>query len=531
MGGGGATGGIPHPFPQSPSAVRGTHPFAFLQPLIHQRGCARGGHPGFNYQGCGGACSISLSGLLQPSFCGMENLGVVVSGHRLLHPQLLRGCVTLPDGDHPVCPPFHPSGRLDGLHRYSGSVPAGSGSPGTRPFLRFVSNGHVYQFKGLCFGLSTAPQVFSQVMAPVSAILHSMGIRIRRYLDDWLVQSSSRESLLQDLQVVLGVCHELGIVANPEKSNLIPSQVVQYLGVIINAQSFVASPSLESIPSRVRVVPHSAGDAFLVGSPDARGQTVHARPPTVPPPVLGSLGSVSSGGLVPGLPSGSPVVASPASSLPRCISPPGVSRPRLLVRRIGRRVGCSSRSPRRFRPLGRGRGASPYQRQGAASHPSRSPRLSVVSVKEEYRGLLRQRHCGGVPAQSGGHQVSLAEFHPSGSAIHTGLQQCPGGCSVSPSPASAFRVVPQHDSISVFESSVASTNRFVCHLSKLPLFGIFLALPRPSVGGHRCLSPVLGRSSGICLSSICHHSQSSCQTPRISGHGAHASGSALGSAP
>ena len=65
--------------------------------------------------------------------------------------------------------------------------------PDSRHFLRFVSKGHVFQFKALCFGLSMAPQVFSRVMAPVSAILHSMGISMCRYLDDWLVQSSSRD--------------------------------------------------------------------------------------------------------------------------------------------------------------------------------------------------------------------------------------------------------------------------------------------------------------------------------------------------
>ena len=51
--------------------------------------------------------------------------------------------------------------------------------PASRRFLRFVFRGSVYQFKALCFGLSTAPQVFSRVMAPVSAILHSLGIRMR----------------------------------------------------------------------------------------------------------------------------------------------------------------------------------------------------------------------------------------------------------------------------------------------------------------------------------------------------------------
>ena len=137
--------------------------------------------------------------------------------------------------------------------------------PESRPFLRFVSNGRVYQFKALCFGLSTAPQVFSQVMAPVSAILHSMGIRMRRYLDDWLVQSSSQESLLRDLRVVLSLCHELGIVVNPEKSNLVPSQVVQYLRVVINAQSFVASPS----PDRISRLLLTAGEFQSSASPPA----------------------------------------------------------------------------------------------------------------------------------------------------------------------------------------------------------------------------------------------------------------------
>ena len=137
--------------------------------------------------------------------------------------------------------------------------------PESRPFLRFVANGQVYQFTVLCFGLSTAPQVFTQVMALVSAILHSWGIRMRRYLDDWLVQSSSRESLLQDLQVVLDLCRELGIVINPEKSNLEPSQVVQYLEVIINAQSFVASPS----PDRVSRFQSTAGVFLSSADPPA----------------------------------------------------------------------------------------------------------------------------------------------------------------------------------------------------------------------------------------------------------------------
>ena len=137
--------------------------------------------------------------------------------------------------------------------------------PSSRHLLRFVFRDQVYQFKALCFGLSTAPQVFTRVMAPVSAILHSMGIRMRRYLDDWLVQSSSRDSLVRDLQTVLSLCHELGIVVNPQKSNLVPSQLVQYLGVVIDSTSFRASPS----PDRISRLLSTAGEFRSSASPPA----------------------------------------------------------------------------------------------------------------------------------------------------------------------------------------------------------------------------------------------------------------------
>ena len=44
--------------------------------------------------------------------------------------------------------------------------------------LRFVVAGKSYQFRVLCFGLTTAPQVFTRIMAPVSTILHKYGVRI-----------------------------------------------------------------------------------------------------------------------------------------------------------------------------------------------------------------------------------------------------------------------------------------------------------------------------------------------------------------
>ena len=123
-------------------------------------------------------------------------------------------------------------------------------SSASRPFLRFLFRDTVYKFRALCFDLSTDLPVFTWVMAPVSAILHSLGIRIRRYLDTWLVQSSSQESLLEVLLPVIRLCPVFGIVIHHRYSNLIPSQVVQCLWVVFDSTSFRTSPSVERISRR-----------------------------------------------------------------------------------------------------------------------------------------------------------------------------------------------------------------------------------------------------------------------------------------
>ena len=94
--------------------------------------------------------------------------------------------------------------------------------PVSRPFLRNVANGHVCQFQALGFGLSTAPQVFPRVLAPVSAVLLSLGVRIRSCLGGWLAQSSSPEAILSDFQFVLDLGQVLDIVVTPRNPTSFP---------------------------------------------------------------------------------------------------------------------------------------------------------------------------------------------------------------------------------------------------------------------------------------------------------------------
>ena len=115
--------------------------------------------------------------------------------------------------------------------------------PGSRKYRRFIVFGQVYQFKALCFGLSTAP---------VSTFLHRASIRIYHYL------AASCSQVLIVLDAVFQLCHSLGIVVNWEKSHLVPVQQMIYLGVLLDSRSFRVSPAQKRVEKLL-----SIGDEFL----------------------------------------------------------------------------------------------------------------------------------------------------------------------------------------------------------------------------------------------------------------------------
>ena len=123
----------------------------------------------------------------------------------------------------------------------------------SRKLLRSQSEGTVYQFKALCFGLSTAPQVFTKVFAAVSAWAHCHGIRLLRYLDDFLVLASSEVEAKKNVQDLLSVCRSLRIVIK-KKSDLIPSQMANYLGMTIDTGASRIFPSLVRVKKFLSVV-------------------------------------------------------------------------------------------------------------------------------------------------------------------------------------------------------------------------------------------------------------------------------------
>ena len=119
--------------------------------------------------------------------------------------------------------------------------------PASRRYLRFCVGDAVFQFTTLCFGLSSAPQVFTRVMAPISSIMHRHGFRLLRYLDDWLILGSTFRDLVRARDFLLWLCLRLGVIVNLLKSSLDPTQTLDYLGMTLETSPLRVSPTLKRV--------------------------------------------------------------------------------------------------------------------------------------------------------------------------------------------------------------------------------------------------------------------------------------------
>ena len=101
--------------------------------------------------------------------------------------------------------------------------------------MRFLWEGNLHKFLCLCFGLGTAPRVFTKIFkVPVSLLRHLI-IRILIYLDDMSLISQSIERLLVARDTVIFLLEHLGFVINLKMSVREPLQTIEYLGLVIHS--------------------------------------------------------------------------------------------------------------------------------------------------------------------------------------------------------------------------------------------------------------------------------------------------------
>ena len=98
-------------------------------------------------------------------------------------------------------------------------------------FLRFWWLGQAYQFEALPFSLFSALRVFTKTtVALLVAWLRLMGVQLYPYLDDILLLGESARDVEQSVQTTLQVLRRAGVYSEPEKSDLVPTQDLMYIG-------------------------------------------------------------------------------------------------------------------------------------------------------------------------------------------------------------------------------------------------------------------------------------------------------------
>ena len=104
-------------------------------------------------------------------------------------------------------------------------------------YLRFLWKDSMLEFACLPFGLASAPRVFTKLMKPVVALLRQQGIRLIIHLDDILIMAESSDLVLHQAASALNLLESLGFIVNYEKSHLVPTQEIEFLGLLVNSKN------------------------------------------------------------------------------------------------------------------------------------------------------------------------------------------------------------------------------------------------------------------------------------------------------
>ena len=239
LGSGSLEVGVYDSLSQFSSPVRDSHTHGFVLSPIHQGEGLGGGDSGSLPQGSGGACVI-FSGLLQPDVCRHQGIGRMETDHQPLHSEPVSGSDVFSGGDCSDGPSFGAEERLDGLRRSERRVPSDPDPPCELQVSQVHSRRQdlavsgsvfqsvhgatgVYSHDGTCVGLP--PSAWCPD-ASVSGRLADSGF----FLGGGLVGKGSGSRLVPGT----------GIVINLEKSTLLPSQEIVYLGIKIDLQTFRA---------------------------------------------------------------------------------------------------------------------------------------------------------------------------------------------------------------------------------------------------------------------------------------------------
>ena len=100
----------------------------------------------------------------------------------------------------------------------------------SQKYLGFEWENEHYVFTVLPFGLATACYVFSKLLRPVVKYLREKGTSIVVYINDGIAMGTDFECTVALCELIRQMLSRAGFVLNEEKSKLLPSKCVRWLG-------------------------------------------------------------------------------------------------------------------------------------------------------------------------------------------------------------------------------------------------------------------------------------------------------------
>ena len=129
--------------------------------------------------------------------------------------------------------------------------------PRFQKYLAFTHEGKLFFFKAMPFGINIGPRIFSLVVTEALKLLHKKGISASVYIDDWLLWNKSYSTLTSNTSQTVDLLRKLGFTINLEKSQLIPTPTITYLGIVWSGTPHTLLPSNKSIENVISLAQES----------------------------------------------------------------------------------------------------------------------------------------------------------------------------------------------------------------------------------------------------------------------------------
>lgn len=115
--------------------------------------------------------------------------------------------------------------------------------PRYRHSLAFQTGAYTVQFRVLPFRLGVAPLVFTKLTKEVAKVYVEHGIHPLFYQDNWLFIIASASQATSHVSLARSLAEGMGFSFNLNKSSLLPSQVLKWIGMCWDTRAMTASLS------------------------------------------------------------------------------------------------------------------------------------------------------------------------------------------------------------------------------------------------------------------------------------------------